>query len=368
MIKHRIPALLLALSPIWVTTSVQANEVKPVDQVASIDKKLTNKQSDIDALSSEYNQQASQLQQQKNELAKLKREGEDLQTKKNRAKSALDKQYQILLEDPDTDLVSFQKAYQKAWDAVKSNQSAQLDKQQAITENEMALSRKKQKLARVKTEFSNLQESRIDARVKRLEAELRESSAIETSYKTNCSTTMTLGECASQGKHLTKQKAVKTFRSQLLNQLTESSLAKQYTKGVELNITVQDSQVIRSGFEGSNDYFTQIRAQIQAKPETVAACKLLNVSTRYCLKGSTNKQKRHDKQWATVTVRSDQYADSVTINGINYGSTPIEIVLPVGRHQVTVAKKGFETYNRVITINGNDTVWVKLHPNKKSES
>ncbi len=63
---------------------------------------------------------------------------------------------------------------------------------------------------------------------------------------------------------------------------------------------------------------------------------------------------------------SDQYNDSVTINGINYGSTPVEIVLPAGRHQVTVAKDGYETYNRVITVNGNDTVWVKLRPNKDS--
>lgn len=366
MIKHRIPALLLALSPFWAITSVQANDVDSVDQVASIDAKLTNKQSDIDTLTTEYNEQASQLQQKKNELAKLKRESKELQTKQERAKSELDKQYRQLLDDPETDLVSYQKAYQKAWSDVKDNQSAQLDKQQTITESEMELSRKKQKLARVKAEYSNLQESRIEARVKRLETELRESSAIETSYKTNCSTTMTLGECASQGHHLTKQKAVKTFRNQLLNKLTESSLAKQNLKGVELNITVEDSQIVRSGFEGSNDYFTQIRAQIQAKPETVAACKLLNVSSRYCLKGSSKAQKRQDKQWATVTLRSDQYGDSVTINGINYGSTPIEIVLPIGRHQVTIAKKGFETYNRVVTINGNDTVWVKLRPNKKN--
>ncbi|HDV5411123.1 TPA: PEGA domain-containing protein, partial [Vibrio cholerae] len=28
--------------------------------------------------------------------------------------------------------------------------------------------------------------------------------------------------------------------------------------------------------------------------------------------------------------------------------------------------EGYETYNRVITVNGNDTVWVKLRPNKDS--
>ncbi|MZI95267.1 PEGA domain-containing protein [Vibrio sp. CAIM 722] len=365
MIKHRIPALLLALSPIWVSASVYANDVKSVDPVASIDTKLTTKQSDIDAISSDYDTEAAKLQKLKNEQATLEREGEELVAKQKRAKSALDKQYSHLLDDPETDLVSFQKNYQEAWAAVKQNQTDQLNKKQEITESEMELAQLKQKRARLKTEYANLQESRIEARVKRLETELRQTSAIETSYKTTCSTTMTLGECASQGRHLTKQKAVKTFREQLLNGLTESSIAQQNVNGVELNITVQETQILRSGFEGSSDYYTQMKAQLQAKPEPVAACKLLNVSARYCLQGSNTKQKRTDKTWATVTVRSDQYNDAVTINGINYGSTPVEIVLPTGRHQVTVAKEGYETYNRVITINGNDTVWVKLRPNKE---
>lgn len=342
-------------------------EVTQVDPVTAIDEKMTTKQSEIDAISSEYEAEGAKLQQLKNEQARLQREGEELNAKRNRAKSALDKQYGRLLDDPDTDLVSFQKRYQETWSAVKQNQAEKLENNQTMTESEMRLSQIKQKQARLSNEYSNLAESRIEARVKRLEAELRESSVLETSYKTACSTTMTLGECSNQGQHLTKQKAVKSFRAKLLDNLTESVIAKQNLKGVELNIFVQESQIIRSGFEGNNEYFTQMQAQLQAKPEAVAACKLLNVSSRYCLKGGTSEgTKKNDKQWANVTVRSDQYNDAVTINGINYGSTPVEIVLPSGRHQVTVSKDGYETYNRVLTINGNDTVWVKLRPNKDS--
>ncbi len=365
MIKYRIPALLLALSPIWVTASVYAEQVTQVDPVASIDEKISIKQNEIDAISSEYETEGAKLQQLKNEEERLQREADDLDAKRNRAKSALDKQYARLLEDPDTDLVTFQKKYQESWAAVKQNQSEKLTNEQSITESEMRLSQIKQKQARLKTEFANLEESRIEARVKRLEAELRESSVLETSYKTTCSTTMTLGECANQGKYLTKQKAVKTFRAKLLDGLTESVVAKQNLNGVELNIHVQESQIINSGFEGNNQYITSMQAQLQAKPEAIAACKMLNVSTRYCLQGTAdNNTKKNDKKWANVTVRSDQYNDSVTINGINYGSTPVEIVLPSGRHQVTVSKDGFETYNRVITVNGNDSIWVKLRPNK----
>lgn len=370
MIKYRIPALLLALSPLWVTASVNAEQVTQADPVASIDEKISIKQNEIDTISSDYEAEGAKLQQLKNEEERLQREADELDAKRNRAKSALDKQYSRLLDDPETDLVTFQKKYQETWAAVKQNQSEKLANEQAVTESEMRLSQIKQKQARLKTEFANLEESRIEARVKRLEAELRESSVLETSYKTACSTTMTLGECANQGKYLTKQKAVKTFRAKLLDGVTESALVKQNTNGVELNIHVQESQIIKSGFEGNNDYTTLMQAQLQAKPEAVAACKLLNVSTRYCLQGAAdeNANKKNDKQWANVTVRSDQYNDSVTINGINYGSTPVEIVLPAGRHQVTVSKDGFETYNRVITVNGNDSIWVKLRPNKNGQA
>ena len=256
--------------------------------------------------------------------------------------------------------------YQDAWAAVKDNQSTKLTNRQEITESEMLLSQLKQKKARFANEYENLQESRIEARVKRIGAELRESDVLETSYTTTCSTTMTLGECVSQGKYLTKQKAVKTFKSKLLSSLTESTLAKQNLEGVQLNIHVQESQIIKSGFSGDNAYFTQMQAQLQAKPEAVAACKLLNVESRYCLKGQNKSNQKQDKHWANVTIRSDQYNDSVTIDGVKYGSTPVEVVLPLGKHQFTVSKEGYETYNRVISVNANDTVWVKLMPNKEN--
>lgn len=366
MILRRTPALLLALCPLWVSVAISAEEVTPVDPISAIDSKLSNKQAELDAMAQEYHLEADQLQQLKNDQAKLKREGQDLDAKRNRAKSALDKQYSRLLDDPDIDLVSFQKNYQEAWAAVKDNQAQQLENQQAMTESEMRLSQIKQKQARLNSEHSYLKEQKVEARVKRLDAELRESQVVETQYQTACSSTMTLGQCSNQGKHLTKQKAVKAFRENLMDSLTESTVAKRNAQGVELNIHIQESQFIRSGFEGNNNYFTQMQAQLQAKPEAVAACQLLNVENRYCLKGQANDNKPKDPAWANVTVRSDQYNDDVVINGVDYGSTPVEVVLPQGRHQVTVSKDGYETYNRTITVSGNDTVWVKLRPNKDS--
>lgn len=365
---RQITALIFAFSPLWVTASVYAEEVNgtQVDPVAAIDNQLKNKQNEIDAISAQYDAEVSKLQQLKAEKAKLEQNSSDLETKRNRAKAALDKQYSHLLDDPDTDLATFQKQYKAAWADLKQNQNNLMNNEQEASETDIRLSQLKQKRARIKGEYENLQESRVEARIKRLSAELSESSVIDTSYKTTCSTTMTLGECANQGEYLTKQKAVSSFRDNLLNGLTESILAKQNMKGVDLNIRIQDSQIVKSGFQGNTDYFTEIHAQLQAQPEAIAACKMLNVSTRYCLQsGSAAPTKKAEKKWASVTVRSDQFKDSVIIDGVNYGSTPVEISLPVGRHQFTVSKSGYETYNQVVTIADSDTVWVKLLPTKE---
>lgn len=363
MNKRRIPALLLALTPFWVSTSTLAEESASSDPVAAIETKIKQKQSELDAISTEYSEEAEQLQQLQSEQNRLQRSEQELMAKRDRAKNALDTQYMRLLEDPELDLTSYQNDYRQSWASVKETQKSLLESRQAITESEMRVASVKQKQARLKSEFSYLKEQKVDARVKRLDRELRDSSVLETSYTTTCSATMTLGECSNQGRYLTKQKAVKIFKSQLLDNVTESHLAKQNAKDVQLNVIVQESQVVRSSFEGTNQFFTQIQAQLRARPDKATACQLLNVSDRYCLKSVKKKDKKVDKSWVNVTVRSDQYDDAVTINGISYGSTPVEVVLPKGQHQVTVSKNGYQSYNRIITINSNDTVWVKLRPN-----
>ncbi len=366
MIKRHIPALMFALSPIWVTTSVYAEEatVSQVDPVATIDNRLDEKKSEIDKISSQYDTEVATLQQYKNEKEKLDRASKELDAKRNRAKAALDKQYSRLLEDPNTDLATFQKQYQQAWADLKTNQSDLLDNEQALAESGMKLSQIKQKLGRLNSDYENLKEARIDARIKRLSAELTESGVIKASYKTTCSASMTLGECSNQGLYLTKQQAVSSFREKLVGGLTEAIIAKQNLKNVQLNVHISDSQTLTSGFQGNNDYFAEIQAQLQAHPEATAACKLLNVSSRYCLNGEavTTQKYKAEKHWANVTVRSDQYNDSVTIDGVHYGSTPVNISLTTGLHKITVKKTGYETYNKSVTVTANNTVWIKLRP------
>lgn len=45
-----------------------------------------------------------------------------------------------------------------------------------------------------------------------------------------------------------------------------------------------------------------------------------------------------------LTIRSNVYDDEVIIDGVSYGSTPIEVMLPGGEHEVEVLKYGYSAY------------------------
>ncbi|MGY5744550.1 hypothetical protein ACXHPP_16245, partial [Vibrio cincinnatiensis] len=66
MIKYHLPALLLALSPFWVSASVSAEEMTQVDPVAAIDEKISIKQNEIENIASEFETEGIKLQQLKN--------------------------------------------------------------------------------------------------------------------------------------------------------------------------------------------------------------------------------------------------------------------------------------------------------------
>ncbi len=365
MIIRRILAVTFALLPFGLSASFAAEETSLLTSTTVIDQKISQKKADIDAVDKQLSAESANLDRLQQKRAALQREIRDKEAEKNQSKIALDKQYARLLDDPETDLTPFQYEYRESWEELKKIRANQLNNNQELTESEIKLSHIKQKKARLTDEYDELMESHIEARVKRINAELHTGDILETSFTTICSTTMTLKECADQGTYLTKQKAVEAFKSQLLEKLTESTLAKQNVEGVQFNIHIENNQIISSGFSGSSSYNTHLQAQLQAKPERVAACKLLNVAAKYCFKDQGTIQSKKSQQWVNVIVRSNQYNDSVNINGVSYGNTPVNITLPVGHHQFTVSKPGFKTYRRLVTINGSDTIWVKLLPGQE---
>ncbi|MEJ6061504.1 SUMF1/EgtB/PvdO family nonheme iron enzyme [Aliivibrio salmonicida] len=373
MNRKGLPALALLLSPALFTPIALANtESQPTtasaDSVASIDNKLTNKRSEVKQLEATVIEDQSRLRDLRNQDSALDNKAEQLDSKRKLAQRNLDEQYNRMINDPDLDITPFQKQYQDSWKEVKENQVAKLASQQDIQEQTRVLKANSTKKQRALDELEILGESRQEARVLRLQEELSTQDTLDVVHTITCKTTMTLAACANQGKTLSMQKAVNSFQQQLISGFTESDVVKQHVDSVSMNIHVLDSAIIDSGFNGNNRYTTKLQASLRARPNTTAACQMLGLENRYCIEqgtSQTSKDKiKKEKKWVGITIRSNRHEDNVTVNGVNYGSTPVDLMLPAGQHQVTVEKSGFEPYSRQMSLVKDMTLWADLKDQK----
>jgi formylglycine-generating enzyme required for sulfatase activity len=375
MNRKGLPALALLLSPALFTSVALANTdtqstALAVDSVASIDAKLTNKRSEVKQLEGTVTNNQNQLRDLRNQNDALDKKANQLDDKRKLAQRNLDEQYNRMISDPDLDITPFQKQYQDSWKEVKENQAATLVIQQDIQEQTRVLKESSTKKQRSLDELEILGESRQEARVLRLQEELAAQDTLDVVHTITCKMSMTLEACASQGKTLSMQKAVNNFQQQLINGFTEMDTVKQHVDNVSLNIHVLDNAIIDSGFNGNNRYTTKLQASLRARPNSTAACQLLGLENRYCIEQSTNQASndkiKKEKKWVGITIRSNRHGDNVTVNGVNYGNTPVDVMLPAGQHQVTVEKSGFEPYSRQMTLAKDMTVWAELKVQENS--
>nr|WP_065592839.1 MULTISPECIES: SUMF1/EgtB/PvdO family nonheme iron enzyme [unclassified Aliivibrio]OCH15137.1 NirV precursor [Aliivibrio sp. 1S128]OCH16157.1 NirV precursor [Aliivibrio sp. 1S165]OCH26988.1 NirV precursor [Aliivibrio sp. 1S175] len=375
MNRKGLPALALLLSPALFTSVALANTdtqstALAVDSVASIDAKLTNKRSEVKQLEGTVTNNQNQLRDLRNQNDALDKKADQLDDKRKLAQRNLDEQYNRMISDPDLDITPFQKQYQDSWKEVKENQAATLVIQQDIQEQTRVLKESSTKKQRSLDELEILGESRQEARVLRLQEELAAQDTLDVVHTITCKMSMTLEACASQGKTLSMQKAVNNFQQQLINGFTEMDTVKQHVDNVSLNIHVLDNAIIDSGFNGNNRYTTKLQASLRARPNSTAACQLLGLENRYCIEQSTNQASndkiKKEKKWVGITIRSNRHGDNVTVNGVNYGNTPVDVMLPAGQHQVTVEKSGFEPYSRQMTLAKDMTVWAELKVQENS--
>lgn len=369
MNRKGLPTLALILSPALFTPAVLANIDTPMaasvtDSVASIDAKLDHKRSEVKTLENTVRNDQNQLRDLRSQSDALDEKIEQLNSKRKLAQHNLDEQYNLMIDDPDLDITPFQKQYQDSWREVKEGQVAKLAIQQDIQEQTRILKSNNVKKQRALDELEILGESRQEARVLRLQEELVSQDSLDVIHTITCKMSMTLEACANQGKTLSMQKAVNNFQQQLINGFTEADTVKQHIDSVSLNIHVLDSAIIDSGFNGSNRYTTKLQASLRARPNSTAACQLLGLENRYCIEQSTasssDKIKKENK-WVGITIRSNRHEDTVTINGVNYGSSPVDVMLPAGQHQITVEKSGFEPYRNQVSLTKDMTIWAKLN-------
>ncbi len=378
MTNRFIQTLIVALLPVFF--QVSAEEVSaPVaavveNSVSALEQKLSGKEQQLSSLEEEL----AQHQQKKNLiLQKQKEVSSEVKAAKNsrtKAKTQLDRQFKAVLQDPTIDINLAQQKYQEAFQGVIDKEIELKNVASEASTQEKIIIDSMRSNAKAKTDIQKLKEQIKAARIKRVQKELAYNDSVEVSHKVTCNLQMTLAECAEQSKIVTMQKAVRAFRTKLLNSLTESDVAKLHADNVSLNIHVVNSQILESSFAGSTNFLTRVQSEMRSHPSSVAACQLLELDESYCVEprsrvvaiDAPERNYSGAKKWLSVTVRSNVFDDEVIIDGVDYGKTPIDIMLPSGTHRFEIRKEGYQPYVRDLEVDRDQTIWTELFEQKNS--
>ncbi|MBD0786005.1 SUMF1/EgtB/PvdO family nonheme iron enzyme [Vibrio sp. Y2-5] len=360
--RQGLSALLIALSPCLMATSTLA-EGTP-SSVMAIDDALFSKHSELQDAKKATQSEQTAVDNQQQELDRLNQLTVKLDAKLKKAKANLERDYLKMIDEPDLDIMPSQQAYQDAWSEVKQNQKSRLEAEQKLQELQTALAQKKSAQGHIEQNIAGLEQDKLRARVERLREELKRSGEQKVSFTNTCNANMTLAQCSSQTNELGLQKAVKQFQNWLVDETSESAIVKHNLSDVSLNIHVLKHAVVESGFSDGSKFRTVISAQLDARPAENAPCKLLNLESQYCFapgEGNQAGEKQKEVAWVSLSVRSNQYADRVTVDGVQYGSTPVEVLMPVGKHHIIIEKEGYRSFNSEIEVTADQTLRAVLN-------
>ncbi|MGL4380187.1 MAG: SUMF1/EgtB/PvdO family nonheme iron enzyme [Vibrio sp.] len=359
--RQGIPALLLALSPYLVAAPVLAEDI--ASSVLAIDDALFGKHTELQKASDATQLQKTVINNQQSELNRLDQQAKALQTLLNTAKANLERDYQKMIDEPDLDISSSQNAYQTAWTEIKQNQIVRLDAEQKLQEMQSVFAQYQAQQQTIEQSIALLQQQRMRARVERLREELQRSGEQKIAITNLCSAEMTLAQCNKQTTDLALQKAVNQFQLWLIDQSNEANLIKPQLHNVSLNIHLLKHAVVESGFYDGMQFRSLITAQLEARPAKNVPCKLLNIESQYCFAPGQGEAEQQQKEvaWINLSLRSNQHGDRVTIDGVNYGNTPVEVMLPAGNHRIKIEKEGFRTFEQEVSLTSDHTLRVNLH-------
>ncbi|QPL55826.1 formylglycine-generating enzyme family protein [Vibrio navarrensis] len=355
-----LSALTLAIMPMVSGTPAMAQE--ETVSVIAVEDALFSQNTLLNEAEKKIFSKQNELNNQQEQTSRLEAQGKELSSRLQNAKAQLAKDYARISDEPDFDLAPSQNAYQAAWAKVKQNQQQRLESQQqeeTFTAELQAL--KAEKLA-IEQKIANLKEDRQRARVATIRSEISQKGEQTVAYVNSCKTDMTLEQCAKQTNTLALQKAVRQYQSALLEGTTESKLAKQNQAQATLNIHVLQQQVSKAEFLGENQYSSVLKVTLNARPAENAPCKLLDIDSKYCFAPSqaSEPEKIKETAWHSVVIRSNQYDDRLIIDGVRYGSTPAEVMLPVGQHHIQIEKEGYVAFEQLVVINGDQTLRAEL--------
>ncbi|MEZ9351434.1 SUMF1/EgtB/PvdO family nonheme iron enzyme [Vibrio splendidus] len=352
--RQGLPTLLFALAPCLMTPAVFAEATPPAiaSSVSDIESSLFEKHAELTAIEKKLADKQNEVDNQAQQTARLAKLSSQAELTLAKAKTSLEQDYTRMIDEPDFDISPAQNRFQDAWKTVKEGKLAISDSEQKQQGLMMELEAIQAEKAAAEASIANLNQNKLRARAERLRNEITQTEEQTVSFTNRCSSDMTLAQCSEQTVTLALQKAVKQFQHSLVDNATESKTVKEHLASASLNIHVLQHKVKSSGFSEDNRYRAVISANLETRPDKNTPCRLLGIQSSNCF--TQSEQQANDQQkevaWVNLVVRSNQYNDKVSINGVNYGSTPVEVMLPTGQHMVTIEKEGYLSFHQELKI------------------
>ena len=363
---NRIAPLALAVS-LASFSSVAAESL----DVTAIQTQIESKQKEYDSFNDNLETEIATARSMEQKLKSLRQRGKELEAERVAALADMNAQFQRVVEDPSLDITAVQTAYQTVVKQHQQNKEditvAYNDWQTQLQAAENLRVSKHSLLNKLET----LKEKLHKARVERLYNEFNRQGNLTVNHSIECDSEETIAKCMDRGKYLAKQKASKRYLDELFDGLTESATAKGNRSSSEGFVQILRNETLANNFSGIGTYNVNMSVELKGSLSKLQACEVLGVDKRYCVGPELiNQEPALAEEIAEVAtdesvmyeleVRSNVFDDEVFIDGVSYGSTKLNVMLPSGNHDIKIVKRGYETHSETLTLRQNQSLRVTL--------
>ncbi|MDN4501944.1 SUMF1/EgtB/PvdO family nonheme iron enzyme [Alteromonadaceae bacterium BrNp21-10] len=343
--------------------------------VADIELQIQQKQSEFDNYNKNLETEVTASWLLEQELERLRSNSTALEQERQRALNEMNIQYEALIEDPALNIDSARQAYSAAVKDHKANKDAITDKYNSWQKQLQLVEQTRLAKHSLLNKLEGLKEQLNGARIDRLYREFGVQDTVQVSHNVSCDREETIAKCMERGKYLAKQKASKRFLDNVYSGLTESIEANMRRPYAEGYVQIIRSEVTDNSFSGLGDFAVSMAVELKGSLKRNEGCELLGLDRRYCVeqKGQEqvaevrNPEADSDMTVSTdesvmyeLTLRSNVFDDEVFIDGVSYGSTKLQIMLPAGKHDLEVVKRGYQTLMQTVDLKESTTLKVEL--------
>lgn len=354
-------AIAVAASLAWASVA-NANEASVTEIEAQIERIQTQYQA-AEQRDANLRRDEQQLRQQ---LQELRERSETLELERREALAEMNERYQLVVSNPATDISKAVQAYQAAVDAHQDNLNRIRQQVSRLGEKQQEIQQSGLSRHALVNRLESFQERLEIARIERAKSEYNRRGSVEAAHSITCARTETFQACEERGKQLARQRASREYMNRLFDGLSETKLAQENREASAASVRILGARVLDSGFSGQGEYSVNLQVDLEGQLQGNQACTLLNIDSRYC---SSTETAQAEQSTGTgeqgvmhqVTIRSNVYDDEVFIDGVSYGSTPLQVMLAAGEHDIVVSKHGYDGHSQHVRLREATTLRFELN-------